>query len=140
MLEIKVNLPLSMQEARQYFIDADLIKTWLCADAVINPEVGGAYELFWDLEDLNHNCTLGCKITSLNDHYVSFDWKGPIQYEAFMNQAPLTHVVIVFKEEEDFTQVSLLHSGWGQGTKWLEAENYFKNAWTGALKNLKEML
>ncbi len=140
MLEIKTSLPISKQEARAYFTDSTLIKTWLCHDAIINPKVGGAYELFWDLENRNHNCTVGCKLTTITEDYISFDWKGPIEYESFMNKSPLTQVVVMFHEAGDHTNVTLLHSGWHSDEKWDEAKVYFNNAWQGAFNILTALV
>lgn len=139
MIEIRIELPLVKQEAMRYFVEPQLLKRWLCHDAIVNPTVGGAYELFWDLEDRNHNCTVGCHITSLTEDYLSFDWKGPINFESFMNVEPLTHVVVMFHEKNNTTTVTLLHSGWQSSEKWLEAKNYFEKAWSGALQALKNM-
>ncbi|MCH4886165.1 SRPBCC domain-containing protein [Acidaminobacter sp. JC074] len=139
MLEIQVNLPIKKEDAIRYFIEPELLKRWLCRDAIVNPVKGGAYELFWELEDRNHNCTQGCHLTSLTEDYISFTWKGPIEFEDIMNQEPLTHVVIMFHEKNNSTQVTLLHSGWQSSEKWQRARLYFKNAWGSALKSLRNM-
>lgn len=140
MLEIKMILPVAKEEARKYFLESERLKMWLCHDAIVNPVVGGAYELFWDLEDRAHNSTIGCKMTACNSDYIAFDWKGPIDYEAFMNKSPLTHVVVIFLEKDGDTEVALLHSGWGQGQEWEAAKAYFKKAWQGAFNILEQLL
>lgn len=140
MLEIKVLLPVDKAQARMYFLEPDHLKMWLCSDAIVNPVVGGAYELFWDLEDRMHNSTIGCHLTSCTDDYISFDWKGPTEYEDFMNQEPLTHVVVVFHEQGQSTAVTLLHSGWKKDGLWPEASAYFEKAWQGAFKILEQLL
>ena len=139
MLEIQVNLPIKKDDAIRYFLEPELLKRWLCRDAIVNPVKGGAYELFWDLDDRSHNCTLGCHLTALTEDYMSFTWKGPIEFEEIMNKEPLTHVVVMFHEKNNTTQVTLLHSGWQSSEKWQRARLYFKNAWTGALKSLRNM-
>jgi len=140
MLEINQLLPINKDQARKYFLEPEYLKGWLCHDAIVNPCVGGAYELFWDLEDRQHNSTIGCKLTTCTSDYISFSWKGPIQFEDIMSHEPLTHVVVMFHEKDDQTQVTLLHSGWGSGELWDQAQSYFSNAWQGAFKILEQLL
>lgn len=125
-----------------YFTVSEYIKQWLCADAIINPELDGAYELFWDKKDRGHNSTIGCKISSYcAPNYLSFDWKGPVQFEEFMNQAdPLTHVTVIFIKVMGGTKVTLLHTGWRSSEEWTEAKDYFSHAWFGAFKILEDLI
>ncbi|MHA1624426.1 MAG: SRPBCC family protein [Promethearchaeota archaeon] len=107
--------------------------------------VGGKYELFWDPQNREINSTIGCKITSIvKDKFLSFEWKGPENFESFMNFTdPLTHVVVFFSPNHDDpskTSVYLFHSGWRDDPDWEKARLYFEKAWTGALTNLKEKL
>ena len=139
MLEIKVMLPIKAKDARRYFLEPELLKRWLCRDAIVNPEKGGAYELFWDLDDRSHNSTIGCHLTSVSEDYISFTWKGPREYENVMNHEPLTHVVVMFHEKNNSTEITLLHSGWMSTEECQRARLYFKNAWTSALKSLRNM-
>lgn len=141
-VEKSILLKVKKEIAFSYFIEPDLITKWLCSDAIINPIVEGAYELFWDLEDRNHNSTIDCKIQSIDaPNHVSFDWKGPIQFETFMNKAdPLTQVVVMFSGVGNETKVTLLHSGWQHSDHWNEAKEYFDHAWYGAFQVLKELI
>jgi uncharacterized protein YndB with AHSA1/START domain len=61
--------------------------------------LGGKYELFWDPADLNHNITIGCKITAIEPlKLLCFTWKNPKQFENFVNGNPLGHVSIIVFE------------------------------------------
>jgi len=141
-IEKSIILKVNKEIAFSYFVEHELITKWLCSDAIINPVTEGAYELFWDLEDRNHNSTIGCRIQSIDQpNHLSFDWKGPIQFESFMNEVdPLTQVVVVFSESEEGTKVTLLHSGWQRSDNWKEAKDYFNHAWFGAFQVLKELI
>jgi len=48
MIEVFAVLSLNHERAFKYFTDSEYIKQWLCADAIINAKLTGAYELFWD--------------------------------------------------------------------------------------------
>ncbi|MBI9015333.1 MAG: SRPBCC domain-containing protein [Clostridiales bacterium] len=141
-IEKSILLKVQKELAFSYFVEPDLITKWLCNDAIINPTIDGAYELFWDLEDRNHNSTIGCRIQSIDaPNHLSFDWKGPIEFEKFMNDAdPLTQVVVMFSEVGDGIKVTLLHSGWKRSDNWRKAKDYFDQAWDGAFQVLKESI
>jgi hypothetical protein len=57
-----------------------------------------------------------------------------------MNNAdPLTHVVVFFSfNQPNLTIVHLFHTGWREDSEWQKARDYFANAWSNALKGLKE--
>jgi len=123
-----------------------VLKSWLTKLADVEPVVGGKYELFWDPEDKENNSTIGCKITALEqDRLLAFDWKGPIQYKHFMNNAdPLTQVVVSFFPYEagtsPCTEVHVIHTGWRDSSEWEEARKYFERAWSNALEELRKVV
>jgi uncharacterized protein YndB with AHSA1/START domain len=127
------------------FTKNELVESWLIklfsegGHADIQPNLGGGYELFWDPERKEQNSTLGCKITAIvPDRILAFDWKGPVDFEKFMNIDPLTHVVVSFFSNRDgSTDVHLIHSGWGNSSQWDAAREYFKKGWASAFQNLE---
>ena len=137
-----VNLECASKEAFEMFTVNKKLVEWLCPAADVEPVVGGKYELFWNPEDKEHDSTVGCEITALVEgRYLSFEWKGPRQFAHFMNEAePLTQVTVFFVPCEGpslSTDVSLVHSGWGDSKEWDEARKWFERAWTSAFKELK---
>jgi uncharacterized protein YndB with AHSA1/START domain len=127
------------------FSKNELLENWLTVKADVDPKIGGKYELFWEPENKSRNSTLGCTITSIErNKYLSFDWKGPIDFQSFMNVAdPLTHVILFFLDNEkdpNKTNIHLFHTGWKNDSEWQKARNYFKKAWAKALQGLKEKL
>ncbi|UCC20416.1 MAG: SRPBCC domain-containing protein [Promethearchaeota archaeon] len=142
---IKEVIDCSIDVAFRCFTINELLENWLTEKADINPKKGGKYELFWDLKNKEINSTLGCKITGIEKNkYISFDWKGPIDFQSFMNFAdPLTHVIVFFSnnnKDPNMTIIHLFHTGWRNDTDWQKARDYFENAWSKALRNLKEKL
>jgi uncharacterized protein YndB with AHSA1/START domain len=124
----------------------NLVAPWLCPMAEIEPEVGGKYELYWDVANKNVDSTIGCKVTAFEpDQLLSFDWKGPRQFKHFMNYADrLTHVVVVFIPSgaalRPRTHVHLIHSGSRDCPEWEEARLWFERVWTSAFAQVKEQI
>ena len=141
-----VQLSCSPSQAFDMFVANDKLGSWLVTLADVEPEVGGKYELFWDPTNKESNSTIGCKLTMIErDKFLSFEWKGPQQFEHFMNNAdPLTHVVVFFVPLEGGTtprtEVHLVHSGWRDTPEWEEARLWFERAWSGAFENLSSNL
>lgn len=118
------------------------ITKWFSPDAYIEPCPGGAYELFFDPSNHEHQSTKGCKITILDPMKIlGFTWKGPDQLASLMNNpSSLTSVRVDFTARDEVTQINVEHSGWGEGKEWAEAINWHRKAWKGVLSNLKSML
>ncbi len=119
-----------------------LLEAWLASVAEVEPNVGGRYELFWDPDDRENNCTLGCKVTAIEaDGFLSFEWRSPKQFKHFANSAdPLTHVVVFFIPADGCTNVYLLHSGWRSTAEWEEARQWQDRAWRGAFLALEKQV
>ncbi len=134
------------QQAFEMFTENELLTSWLPEIAEIEPRVGGKYELFWDPEDRENNSTIGCKVTAIEQNsLLAFDWKGPIEFKEFMNNAdPLTHVVVSFVDRtegsEPSTEVHLVHSGWRSSAEWEQARKYFVKAWKNALETMRTVI
>jgi uncharacterized protein YndB with AHSA1/START domain len=132
------------RRAFEMFTVNELLQSWLCAIADVEPRIGGKYELFWNPDDMENDSNIGCRITAYEqDKFLAFEWKGPKQYRHFMNNAnPLTHVVVFFIPCEGAdgsgprTEVHLIHSGWRNTVEWEEARQWFENAWNGAFEEL----
>jgi uncharacterized protein YndB with AHSA1/START domain len=145
-LHHSVRLNCDAHRAYEMFTINKLLQSWLTKLADVEPVVGGKYELFWDPEDKENNSTIGCKITALEqDRLLAFDWKGPVQYKHFMNNAdPLTHVVVCFFPYEDgaspCTEVFMIHTGWRDSSEWEEARKHFERAWSNALEALGKVI
>ncbi len=141
-IHLSIVLHCNTQRAFALFTDTTLLKTWLAADAEVEPIVGGKYELFWDPSDRENNSTIGCKVTAVErDKFISFEWKSPKQFKHFANSAdPLTHVVVFFTPHGDSTQVTLIHSGWRNSPEWEEARQWQMRAWNGAFDQLHEVI
>ena len=127
------------------FTENKFLESWLTVNAEVEPKVGGKYELFWVPENRESNSTIGCRITGMEtDKFISFEWKGPAEFESFMNFTdPLTHVIVFFSHNENDpkkTTIHLFHTGWRKDPDWQKARDYFEKAWSNALKGLKNKI
>ncbi len=141
-IQITVNIECDVKQAFRMFTVNELLENWLTEKAEIEPEVGGKYELFWEPDNREINSTIGCKITGIEqDNFVSFEWKGPVEFQSFMNSAdPLTHVIVFFSpnsNDPNKTTIHLFHTGWRKDREWQQARNYFEKAWSQTLQELK---
>jgi len=142
---IKEEIDCNISTAFNFFTKNEFLENWLTEKADVNPKQGGKYELFWEPKNREINSTIGCKITGIeNDKYLSFNWKGPVDFESFMNISdPLTHVIVFFSPNEtdpNKTCIYLFHTGWRNDSEWQKARNYFEKAWIKALQGLKEKI
>jgi uncharacterized protein YndB with AHSA1/START domain len=142
---VSAKLPVDGTVAFRFFTEKEFLERWLTTAANVEPKLGGKYELFWNPDTPDDNSTKGCHITAIEQgRILAFDWKGPVQFKEFMNNAdPLTHVTVSFspceKTSEPCTTVHLLHSGWRNSQNWNEAKAWQERAWRGAFEELKAL-
>jgi uncharacterized protein YndB with AHSA1/START domain len=124
----------------QAWTQADKVVKWFAPEAHIEPERGGAYELFWDPDDHDSMSTKGCEITAFEPpRLLEFTWKGPDQFRDLMNQPePLTRVEASLRERCKKTRITVVHGGWGDGEEWAEARAWHVKAWGMVIQSLKE--
>ena len=145
-LHLSTQVNCGVSEAFRMFTVNEMLESWLTVAADVEAKPGGRYELFWDPDNRENNSTIGCKITAMKkDKFIAFEWKGPTQFKHFMNNiVPLTHVVVFFipysEDNEQCTEVHLLHSGWGESTEWEEARTWFDKAWQAAFDRLQKLV
>ncbi len=135
-------LKCSKEKAFEMFTSSSYLVKWLTVKADVEPEIGGKFELYWDVNDLENDCTKGCEILAIDKpNYLNFEWRGPKRYKEFMNNVrPLTNVTVIFTENKDQTIVTLIHTGWRNDKDWEEARQYFVGAWQGAFKLLEKFV
>lgn len=137
-----VKLHCDHQRAFEYFTENRSLEAWLVDLAGVEPVVGGKYELFWEPDDRENNSTIGCKVTALEPgQMIAFEWRSPKQYKHFTNNAdPLTHAVVSFHLDGEWTTVHLIHPGWRGTPEWEEARQWQDRAWSVAFGALEKMV
>ena len=141
MINLKRTLKAPIEKIWHAWTDTETVTKWFSPEANIEPTKGGAYELFFDPKDHNHMSTIGCKITQLQaPTNLSFQWKGPDQYAAFMNTPPQTSVKVTLTEAEGKTKLIIEHDGWKEGPGWRDAKEWHIGAWEGVLEELENYM
>jgi uncharacterized protein YndB with AHSA1/START domain len=121
---------------------SERVAVWFAPAANVEARVGGAYEVFFDPTNRNRMGTLGCKVTALEQQQrLEFQWKGPDQLAAIMNdESNLTVVRVTFTPEVEGTRVAIEHTGWGDGEEWAKARAWHVMAWKQVAGSLKSAL
>lgn len=126
----------------------DVWKAWTTAEgaatffaprAKIELALGGAYELYFDLEaPEGSRGSEGCHLLSyLPEEMLSFDWDAPPQFPELRGRRTWV-VVTLHKPAVNSVRVRLCHLGWGQGEEWERLRHYFDRAWDIVLQRLRQ--
>ncbi len=138
-IDIQVLIEQPVEHVYDAWLKPDLLERWLTCKAVVQPAVGGAYELYWEPEHPERNSTAGCRITDLVPNFeISFNWKGPAEYADVMGDR--TQVFVRLEPRDGGTLLRFVHTGWGAGARWEKARQWQAEAWKEAIENLKNML
>ena len=141
-IEIKTRLEAPVGEVWRAWTDPETLTKWFSPHANIEPRLGGAYELFFDPTNHEHQCTRGCRITSFEpEERLSFSWRGPDKLHHVMDPCePQTHVHVSLKERGAGTEVAIVHDGWGEGEDWKAAREWHQRAWEQVTRSLERHL
>ena len=114
-------------------------RTFFAPDARIELRPGGAYEIYFNLEEQPGNKgSEGCKVLAYRrPQFLVFSWNAPPEIPALRKSKAKTRVELQLEESGGKTKVSLTHSGWGKGADWDECFRYFEDAWDLVLSRLK---
>lgn len=129
-IELSATIPAGMDDVWNAWLDRDAIITFFAPDCSVEPRVGGKYEIYFDPEaEPGFRGSEGMIIMALQPgQMLSFTWNNPPHLTTIRTH--MTHVVIRFKEvNQEKTEISLYHDGWGCGDEWDQAYQYFKHAW-----------
>ena len=138
-LDKSVVVAASLAEAWAAWTTREGITSFFAPDAQVEPRVGGPFQIYMDpggapgqkgADDMRVMAVQPMKM-------ISFDWNAPPSLPEA--RAQRTFVVVRFEAlGERSTQVSLHHTGWGDGGEWDKAYAYFDRAWPAVLGNLKK--
>lgn len=142
-IEETINLEVPLEDAWRTWTEPRLLKRWLCEDANVEIEVGGNFELFWDLNNRSLNSTIGCKVIAMEpNRRLAFQWRGPPEFSDLMNVSPFPTSVSIEFEKINLSNciVHFRHSGWGESERWILARDWQNSAWLGAFAELRKLL
>jgi uncharacterized protein YndB with AHSA1/START domain len=145
MLPIQIERMIALPRASVWWAwtTVEGLTSWLCLRAVVDPVVGGKYELFWNPDESRpeSDSTLGCRVLSIfRPRHLHFTWRGSDEVASVMNVpgAPQTEVAVDLFPALEGTRLLVTHQGWGEGPDWARARAWFERAWTAALEKLPD--
>jgi uncharacterized protein YndB with AHSA1/START domain len=105
------------------------LREWMCDLATTEPKPGGRVYFAW------HPGFYGCgNFTALDlEKSVAYTWFGRGEIQP-------TLVTYTLAGLASGTQVTLVHSGLGEGEEWDRIRQNFQHSWTSALENLASIL
>ena len=105
------------------------LREWMCDLATTDPKPGGRVYFAW------HPGFYGCgNFTLLEpEKTVAYTWFG-------RGEIMPTLVTYSLAGQAEGTQVTLVHSGLGEGEEWERIRQNFQHSWTSALENLASIL
>lgn len=133
---IQVTIPLPPPLIFAAFTEAAQIEAWLQAKAVVEPKVGGRYELTFEGE--TPFTSRGTVTHYSSDVEIGFSWLGPPAFAEIMNGPITTQVYVRLQESPEGIDVTLEHTGWKSGDAWEEARSWHFHLWDDALHRLKD--
>jgi len=135
--EVVINA--SQKEVWNAWASSEGAKTFFAPKANIQLSIGGAYELFFDLDaPAGSRGGEGLKVLSyLPMEMLSFEWNAPPQFPE-VRGGPLTWVVVQLSvRDRKQVSVRLTHLGWREGEEWGKVFQYFQSAWDIVLGRLE---
>jgi len=114
------------------------ITSFFAPEARVEARVDGPFELYFNpYAPAGLRGADGMRFLALQEKkMISFTWNAPPSLPEA--RAQRTSVTVRFRPVGDSeTQVSLSHSGWGEGGEWDKAYEYFSRAWDSVLASLQ---
>ncbi len=126
----QVDVPAPLADVWHAWTTEEGAQTFFAPRCRIDLKPGGAYEMLFDL-DAEHGDQGGEGMVVLAvqpKSMLAFTWNAPPNLPTVRGQ--MTHVVVrMFETDEGQTRVTLRHDGWGDGSEWDDAFQYFSRAW-----------
>jgi uncharacterized protein YndB with AHSA1/START domain len=129
----------SVADVYKTFTTTAGVKTFFAPDAVVEPVVGGLFEMHMNpLAAPGDKGGDGMRFLALQENkMISFTWNAPPSLPEARKQRTMVIVRFVEKGDKE-TEVKLHHVGWGDGGEWDKTYDYFARAWPNVLNNLKK--
>ena len=140
-IELTITTQRSREDAFSYWIDKKKLRNWLITDidkSSVHPRKNGKYWLYINDTHNTHECTI---LTIKKSQDIKFSWKGPNEFDEFLNfLSELTIVKVTFVEIEEKTKISLQHYGWKSSEDYQNARNWHLKFWEKKMEKLSQVL
>jgi uncharacterized protein YndB with AHSA1/START domain len=112
--------------------DADELPRWFPSAAESDPRTGGRFSYRFQFDDASRNHTYAGEYEDvIAVERVRYPWRGELGE---------TTVELRLAPADGATQVTLSHTGWGEGEEWDAARAMHEEGWAFFLANLKTYL
>lgn len=111
------------------FASSVALREWLCDAALVDARAGGAFFVRWNN---GYYATGEFSLVQPNSE-IDFTWRGK-------NDPDVSHVRVLLDPDEGNTQVTVVHSGLGEGGTWDGVRQEIDTGWQTALDNLVHVL
>ena len=138
-IDEKITVKANVDEVWKAWTTTEGVKTFFAPDANVQLRVDGPFEIYMNpFAESGKKGADGMRIIAFQDRkMLIFTWNAPPSLPEARKQR--TVVIVRFISRGDvLTDVTLHHSGWGEGGEWDKAYDYFVRAWPSVLKNLKK--
>ncbi len=129
-INCQIEVPASLDRVWSAWTTEEGVKSFFAPNCRIELKPGGSYEMLFDLnakEGMQGG--EGMIILAIQSmQMLSFTWNAPPSLPNVRGQ--MTHVTVRFnKIDVNKTNISIRHDGWGNGTEWDAAFDYFIKGW-----------
>ncbi len=132
MIEITKTIDAPEERVFKALTDARELERWFPSSADSDPRDGGAFEYRFEFpRDSARDHTYAGAYHEVSSHRVSYPWSGKLGE---------TRVEVELRARGDATEVTLRHTGWGEGAEWDESLAMHRDGWGFFLENLKAYL
>jgi uncharacterized protein YndB with AHSA1/START domain len=131
-IEITKTIDAPAERVFKALTDARELERWFPSGADSDARSAGAFEYRFEFPgDPARDHTYGGVYHEVSNDRVSYPWKGKLGE---------THVDVELRPSGDVTEVTLRHTGWGEGSEWQESLEMHREGWGFFLENLKAYL
>ncbi|MEW5850693.1 MAG: SRPBCC domain-containing protein [Myxococcota bacterium] len=131
-------IPGPLQDVWNAWTTSDGATTFFAPKAKIELRLGGAYELYFNLDEKEgRKGSEGMHVLSfVPGEMLSFEWNSPPEFSVRSERGMW---VTVFLEQAHGwnTRVRLVHLGFGNGEEWDRVHAYFDRVWDVVLRRLE---
>jgi uncharacterized protein YndB with AHSA1/START domain len=136
-LDVTIDAPIA--DVWQSWTTREGIIRFFAPDAVIEPRVGGLFEIHIDpTAPPGDKGADGMRYLALDaPRFLSFTWNAPPSLPVARQQRTVVMMRLTPVTDKR-TRVDFRHVGWGEGGEWDKAYQYFNRAWPRVLANLQQ--
>ncbi len=128
-INLKSTIQAPVAEVYRNLTNAMTLREWLCDVATIDPRPGGRIYFYWNSGYYTCGEFIHASAISEVEQGIEFTWRG-------RGDPDETRVKIQLADQNGTTELTLTHSGLGDGDNWKTAQAEIRRGWEIGLRNL----